>query len=111
MNPWVVHRDADVFGADTESFIPERWLQRDGEGKEEYEARIKRMREADMAFGNGNRTCLGRPLALVELYKVTATLFGRYKIELEDMSQEWELHKQWFVWPHKIRVKMSKFSV
>jgi len=30
------------------------------------------------------------------------------QIELEDSSQEWELHKQWFVWPHKIRVKMTK---
>lgn len=33
-----------------------------------------------MAFGNGNRTCLGRPLALVKMYTTTAILFGKYKV-------------------------------
>ena len=32
------------------------------------------------------------------------------QIEFEDADQEWELHKQWFVWPHKIRVKMSRYE-
>ena len=53
-------------------------------GKDEssgaYEARLKSMRDVDMSFGSGNRTCLGRPLALVELYKVTSTLFGKYNV-------------------------------
>ena len=29
MNPWVVHRDRDVFGEDAEFFRPDRWLQED----------------------------------------------------------------------------------
>ncbi|KAF2638795.1 cytochrome P450 [Massarina eburnea CBS 473.64] len=108
MNPWVVHRQAATFGSRPDDFIPERWMQGyvAGEGVQEWEGRVKRMTAADMSFGNGNRTCLGRPLALVELYKLVATLFGKYEIELEDPNQEWELHKQWFVWPHKIRVQM-----
>jgi len=31
----------------------------------------------------------------------------KWQIELEDPSKEWELHKQWFVWPHDIKVKLS----
>ena len=26
MNPWVLHRNKDIFGADAGSFRPERWL-------------------------------------------------------------------------------------
>lgn len=29
------------------------------------------------------------------------------KIELEDPNKEWDLHKQWFVWPHDIKVKLG----
>jgi cytochrome P450 len=126
VNPWVIHYKESIFGEKPYEFRPERWLQGELEERGSYEARIKRMKDADMSFGGGNRICLGKPLALVELYKVVATVFGRYKvsrvvwnwgcgigranvwqIELEDPSKEWELHKQWFVWPHDIKVKLS----
>jgi cytochrome P450 len=80
MNPWLIHRNASIFGHNPDSFVPERWLQGPTESTPDFDARIKKMRDADMSFGNGNRTCLGKPLAMVELYKVTATLFGRYKV-------------------------------
>ncbi|KAJ4299641.1 hypothetical protein N0V90_004887 [Kalmusia sp. IMI 367209] len=107
MNAWVVHRRGDVFGERPDEYIPERWLKGETESEAAFEGRIRRMKDADLSFGGGNRVCLGRPLALVEMYKIVATLFTRYKIELEDPTQEWEVHQQWFVWPHKIRVKMS----
>jgi hypothetical protein len=31
-------------------------------------------------------------------------------INPEDTTMEWELHKQWFVWPHGIKVKLSPFG-
>ncbi|KAF2679918.1 hypothetical protein K458DRAFT_460392 [Lentithecium fluviatile CBS 122367] len=46
---------------------------------------------------------------IVSITKVAATLFGKYKIELEDPSREWELHKQWFMWLRDIKVKMSLY--
>ncbi|KAH9872210.1 hypothetical protein IAQ61_005045 [Plenodomus lingam] len=107
MNPWVIHYKGSIFGEKPFDFRPERWLQAEEENASEFEARMKRMKDADMAFGGGNRICIGRPIALVEVYKVIATLFARYEIELEDSGKEWELHKQWFVWPHKIKVKLS----
>lgn len=33
-----------------------------------------------------------------------------YQIDLEDPSKEWDLHKQWFVWPHNIKVKLNAFD-
>jgi cytochrome P450 len=80
MNPWVLSRNEDVYGEDTEKFVPERWLQGKGEGKTEFEERTKRMQACDLSFGSGNRACLGRPLALIELYKVIVTIFGKYKV-------------------------------
>lgn len=80
MNPWVLQRREDVFGERVDDFVPERWLQGKGEEKAAYEARLSKMREADLSFGSGNRICLGKPLATVELFKTTATLFGKYKV-------------------------------
>jgi cytochrome P450 len=80
VNPWVVHYKASVFGEGVDEFRPERWLRGEGEEVGAYEARLKGMREADMSFGGGNRICLGRPLALVEVYKVVASVFGKYEV-------------------------------
>jgi cytochrome P450 len=38
------------------------------------------MKDADMALGGGNRVCTGRTIALVETYKVIATIFGKYDV-------------------------------
>jgi cytochrome P450 len=80
INPWIVTRDEKVYGERAEDFVPERWLRKKEESKEQFEGRIKIMKEADLAWGGGNRTCLGRPLALVELGKVGASLFGGYDV-------------------------------
>ena len=31
-------------------------------------------------------------------------------MELEDPGREWELNKQWFVWPSGIRVRLSIYE-
>ena len=80
VNPWVVHYKESVFGAKPDEFRPERWLQGASESPAAFEAKIKKMKEADLSFGGGNRLCLGRPLALVEVYKVVATLFTKYNV-------------------------------
>lgn len=83
VNPWVIHYKENIFGEKPHEFRPERWLRSEKEDEATYEARIKKMKDADMAFGRGNRSCIGRPLALVEVYKVVATAFGRYKVCLK----------------------------
>jgi cytochrome P450 len=80
INPWILTRDEKVYGERAEDFVPERWLKKEDESEEKFEERTKVMKEADLAWGGGNRTCLGRPLALVELGKVGASLFGGYDV-------------------------------
>lgn len=80
MNGWVMTRNKEVYGEDVEAFRPERWLRGDFESEHSAEARLQRMKDVDFSFGGGNRVCIGRHLATAELFKVTATLFGRYSV-------------------------------
>ncbi|KAK2602592.1 hypothetical protein N8I77_009110 [Diaporthe amygdali] len=108
MNQWVISRNKNIYGDDVEAFRPERWLRGDNETSVAYEARLKTMKEADLSFGGGNRICTGRYMATCELFKVTATLFSLYDIELEDLGTDWTVRLWWFVFTDDIRVKVSR---
>lgn len=78
-NPWVIHRNKEVYGEDVEHFRPDRWLKEDtGE-----------MRRFFFAFGSGARGCLGRNLSWMEMSKLIPSLFMHYNIELADPDAEW----------------------
>ncbi|KAF4461115.1 Cytochrome P450 [Fusarium albosuccineum] len=79
INPAVTNRDAGVFGEDVDRFIPERWIQQCKETDEDFGQRFRRMHDVlEYDFGGGTRVCLGKNLAKLEIYKVTATLYSRY---------------------------------
>lgn len=80
MNPWVINKNEAVFGANTDDFIPERWLQASGESDEVYQARFSKMKGTDMTFGAGSRACLGQYLSQLESYKLIATLFSTFDV-------------------------------
>jgi len=80
MNPWVINKNEQVFGANPDDFIPERWLPAAGESDEAYEARFSKMKSTDFTFGAGSRTCLGRYLSQLESYKLIATLFSTFDV-------------------------------
>lgn len=108
MNAWVVHGDRNVFGQDADSFRPERWLQEQNENEEDFKVRLKNMRDADLTFGAGNRVCLGKNVSLLEIYKIVATLFLTYEMDLVDPKKEWQVQNSWFVRQSGIDINLKK---
>ncbi|KAI9931468.1 hypothetical protein MW887_010043 [Aspergillus wentii] len=108
MNPWVINRDADIFGPDVDSFIPERWLKQEGETDEEFNTRRARMKGADLTFGAGSRMCMGRYLSQLESYKLIATMFSKFDMELANPKNEWKIINSWFVRQENIPVVLKE---
>jgi cytochrome P450 len=75
VNAWVVHRREDVFGADVETYRPERWL------KEENN--VAEMNRTLSHFGHGKFMCIGKNISLLEIYKVIPSLLRAFEFELD----------------------------
>ncbi|KAK8878771.1 cytochrome P450 monooxygenase [Apiospora arundinis] len=101
VNPYVAGRNAGVWGADPNTFRPERWLRGHApasadETEDAYRQRLRRFNAVDLTFGGGSHVCIGRNLAQLEMYKVVATIVGRYHVLLEEPAEEWEVTGSWF---------------
>jgi cytochrome P450 len=88
-NAWVLHRRAEVFGEDVDTFRPERWI----EAKPEQ---LKEMKATMFQFGAGARTCLGKNISLLELYKLVPTFFRNFEIEVKE-QEKYQHYCAWFV--------------
>ncbi|KAJ9155414.1 Pisatin demethylase [Pleurostoma richardsiae] len=74
-NPFALHRNREVFGEDAAEFRPERWL--DGD-----EQKIRLMERVSLAFGGTSRSCPGRSLAELIMYKAVPVMFSEFDIEV-----------------------------
>jgi cytochrome P450 len=74
-NAWVLHRRPEVFGQDVSTFRPERWLEA---SKEE----LKEMKSTMFQFGAGARTCIGKNISLLEIYKLVPSFLRRFEVSL-----------------------------
>ncbi len=61
---WGIFRREDIWGADSQEFRPERWLESSPEELHLMEGTL------DLIFSHGRWQCLGRPIALIELNKI-----------------------------------------
>lgn len=70
---WVLHRRAEVFGSEPDTYRPERWI-------EETEEKLKEMNGTMFQFGMGARTCIGKNISLLEIYKVVPSLLLMFEV-------------------------------
>ena len=97
MNAWVVHLDT-VFGPNPKSFKPERWLKGEHENDEAYKARIAAMKRTVLTFGHGSRTCIGKNISYLEIYKLIPSLLLKFRLELlGGQEKQWMTKNKWFV--------------
>ncbi|GES64133.1 putative benzoate 4-monooxygenase cytochrome P450 [Aspergillus terreus] len=109
MNPYILARNSSVWGERPDEFRPERWLRDTAhESEAEYQERLQRMNNTDLVFGGGSRVCLGKNFALVQIYKVLATLVSRYDIELASPDREWSTYNSFFIRQSGLYVRMSR---
>ncbi|KAK1753166.1 pisatin demethylase [Echria macrotheca] len=77
--------DAAVFGEDAKAFRPERWFEADKD-------RLARMtRTADLVFGHGRWSCLGKPIAQLELGKTIFELLRHFDLAPINPTSPWQL--------------------
>ncbi|KAM5353477.1 hypothetical protein ACJ41O_000127 [Fusarium nematophilum] len=92
MSPIAQNRDKSVFGADADEWKPSRWIV----GKEVTEAEVREMDKYNVTFGYGSRTCIGRNLALVEIFKFIADFVRRYDAKFTNERKPFTIKSQWF---------------
>ncbi|KAK6207097.1 hypothetical protein LQW54_007526 [Pestalotiopsis sp. IQ-011] len=97
---WIIHRRPEIFGQDVDVYRPERWLVDEsltGAARIEDEKRVKEMNGTMFHFGMGSRTCLGKNISLLEIYKLVPSLLRRFELRFKDPNEEWQLVNAWFV--------------
>ncbi|KAH9894570.1 cytochrome P450 [Xylariomycetidae sp. FL2044] len=82
-----------------------RWLTGDA-------ADIKKMESSLLTFGAGHRTCLGKHISLLEIYKLVPTILQHFELESAHKDTIWEVQNRWFV-PQSnfdVHLKVRKYS-
>lgn len=72
-NAWVLHRRSEVFGSDVDTFRPERWIEASPE-------QLRVMKATMFQFGAGARTCIGKNVSLLEVYKLVPSFLRRFEV-------------------------------
>lgn len=70
---WIIHCRPDVYGDDVDCYRPERRLEADKE-------RLKEMNASMFHFGAGSRTCIGKNISLLEIYKLAPSFLMRFEV-------------------------------
>ncbi|KAJ6099461.1 cytochrome P450 [Penicillium canescens] len=100
MNPWVIHRDATIYGTDAEKFRPERWI-------DSSEEQLKLMGRYFMAFGQGARTCIGKNISLMEMGKIVPQLLREFDVEWASAESDWTVRTYFFSMQEGLIVRLK----
>lgn len=77
MSPSFFHDDEEIF-PDAMTFKPERWLEGD----------VEKLEKFWNPFGNGTRSCGGRPMAYEVIFRTIANVFSKYQLNWEGCDAE-----------------------
>ncbi|KAF2847550.1 pisatin demethylase [Plenodomus tracheiphilus IPT5] len=105
INPWVLHHEQPIFGPDASESRPQRWIS----GTPEERGILDRNM---IAFGPGPRTCNGKNISLMEMYKVIPQIvcsFDFYVIPDEQCGKPWSNDTAWLVW-QDLKCKVREVS-
>ena len=69
------------------------------EAAEAEERRIREMNGHMIQFGMGSRTCIGKNISLLEIYKLVPPFLRNFEIALEKPDSQLETRNAWFVRP------------
>ncbi|KAK0708518.1 cytochrome P450 [Lasiosphaeris hirsuta] len=97
-NPVSLHRDADIFGSDSDEFVPERWLAR-------TEEEVRAMERYNLTWGGGARTCPGRNLAEMVLARVVGGLWRAFDVRVGEMPGDEEVRYYFMAMLTGVRVR------
>ncbi|KAI1245470.1 hypothetical protein MGN70_012360 [Eutypa lata] len=101
ISPRAQNRDPAVWGEDAEEFRPERWL--------EDPSKVSRMDEMSMTFGgNGPRVCMGKNIALVEIFLFLAQLLRNFNLEFASPDKPWRVETYWLSFQFDMLMYLTK---
>lgn len=99
-NPWVLQRCPEIFGDDSDTFRPERWLEASTD-------QLRDMRAAMFQFGGGSRTCIGKHIALFSIYKFVPTFLRNFNMQ-QIREDEYRHQCVWMVRIQGFYAQLSK---
>lgn len=86
-----------LYGSDAHIFRPERWIL-DTSVPENAERLTRMTKTNDMVFGYGRWVCLGRNIALIEIYKAVFELLRHFDLGLSDPAVPWKTFNSLGLW-------------
>ena len=87
---WVIHRRPEIFGSDVDVYRPERWLEASQESRKEMEGCM-------FQFGMGARTCIGKNISLLEIYKLLPCFLRRFEVGLVLLRRDYYVREPWML--------------
>ncbi|KAB8272176.1 cytochrome P450 [Aspergillus minisclerotigenes] len=81
--PYAFNRLPEFWGKDADRFVPNRWIDIDEFGRKALNGLGgASTKYAHITFSHGHRSCIGRPVAFIQLRCALAAIFGRFQMEL-----------------------------
>lgn len=105
MSPWITHYDRSVYGEDVDQWRPERWLEATDEQR-------KMMDRTFLAFGAGTRSCIGKNVSKLEMYKLVPHMIRTFDVGAHlGRARRVHMRRMWIVHRRDVLTRVDGASV